>query len=137
MERIGEMRFTQAAKCSSTKALAIFSASSSEPQVTRTTMDSDTVFMDEYDLFPSPLMGEGEGGGGKVKFIPPPLHPLPPGEGRVRGLWGDQWIIKARYLLFIHETLFSPASFLVIDVEDRLVIFPFQDLSCMGSLGHR
>jgi hypothetical protein len=27
-------------------------------------------------------MGEGEGGGGQNEFSPPPLHPLPPGEGR-------------------------------------------------------
>jgi len=36
-------------------------------------------------------MGEGEGGGGKVmnfkllKSFPPPLHPLPPVEGRFAG----------------------------------------------------
>jgi len=33
-------------------------------------------------------MGEGEGGGGQIKdpLVPPPLHPLPPGEG---DYWGD------------------------------------------------
>jgi len=32
-------------------------------------------------------MGEGEGGGGQNKdlLVPPPLHPLPPGEGRFLG----------------------------------------------------
>jgi len=37
---------------------------------------------------PSPLMGEGKGGGGKdgeyspASLFPPPLYPLPPGEGK-------------------------------------------------------
>ena len=32
-------------------------------------------------------MGEGEGGGGQNKdpLVPPPLHPLPPREGRLSG----------------------------------------------------
>ncbi len=32
-------------------------------------------------------MGEGEGGGGQNKdpLVPPPLHPLPPREGRLLG----------------------------------------------------
>jgi len=38
-------------------------------------------------IIPSPLMGEGEGGGEKkmyfqLFYIPPPLYPLPPGEGK-------------------------------------------------------
>jgi hypothetical protein len=32
-------------------------------------------------MFPSPLMGEGEGGGERKSLFPPPLYPLPPGEG--------------------------------------------------------
>jgi len=48
---------------------------------------------------PSPLMGEGKGGGEKEReyrsayAFPPPLYPLPPGEGKVvvgqalRGIW--------------------------------------------------
>jgi len=30
-------------------------------------------------------MGEDEGGGGQKEFGPPPLDPLPPGEGRFLG----------------------------------------------------
>lgn len=30
-------------------------------------------------------MGEGQGGGGQNEFSPPPLHPLPPREGRFLG----------------------------------------------------
>ena len=28
-------------------------------------------------------MGEGQGGGGKNHLVPPPLRPLPPGEGTI------------------------------------------------------
>jgi hypothetical protein len=31
-------------------------------------------------------MGEDEGGGGQKEFVPPPLYPLPPGEGFFLGI---------------------------------------------------
>jgi hypothetical protein len=31
-------------------------------------------------------MGEDSGGGGQEEFGPPPLNPLPPGEGRFLGI---------------------------------------------------
>ena len=44
---------------------------------------------------PSPLTGEGEGGG----EFPPPLHPLPPGEGKLYNEgWGEGGFDKAPYL---------------------------------------
>ena len=38
-------------------------------------------------IIPSPLTGEGKGGGGQDEdlLVPPPLHPLPPRGGEIFG----------------------------------------------------
>jgi hypothetical protein len=45
-------------------------------------------------------MGEGKGGGGQHK-LPPPLHPLPPGEGRFLG--GFFQNVRRKFLDFGRE----------------------------------
>jgi hypothetical protein len=74
---------------------------------------------DKY-INPSPLMGEGKGGGEKDgeyssgSAFPPPLYPLPPGEGEL--------VVGER-----HEVLFP---------DSRLSRVPANAPPLGGSIGH-
>jgi len=46
-------------------------------------------------------MGEDKGGGGQKEFGPPPLHPLPPGEGKYLGVVSKMLEINSQTLSVI------------------------------------
>src|SRR3989304_10136782 len=52
------------------------------------------------NTIPLPLPLTGEGGGEGESGFPPPHHPLPPGEGRIFGLMGNQNKLKIDGLAF-------------------------------------
>jgi hypothetical protein len=72
----------------STKSQAPAFAGAASRRQAKFQINSSQRYLKFLDAFPSPFsMGEGEGGGGHNKdpLVPPPLHPLPRGEGRFLG----------------------------------------------------